>query len=193
MIGCRQWRSSSVKSVSVSAITTSGGNLRIPTEWLWVVAVDELACPLHFHHNLKNSARSISICHDGNSHDGFSAQEFDRRCDTRANALTLRSDMNGNVFGGFASMKWEFSIKLKGNDSWWCFLFMLRNTDSVVRRTFVLKVEKKQSAICCDSIDRPSFLDHVTVLTSSQQGWQTDHEPIVSVEKSRALKSIIPN
>jgi archaellum component FlaC len=35
------------------------------------------------------------------SRDGFTAQEFHRRCDGRANTLTLISDTDGNVFGGF--------------------------------------------------------------------------------------------
>jgi hypothetical protein len=41
------------------------------------------------------------------SRDGFGAKEFHRRCDGRANTLTLIVDTDGNVFGGFTSVEWE--------------------------------------------------------------------------------------
>jgi hypothetical protein len=40
------------------------------------------------------------------SRNGFTAQEFPLRCDGRTNTLTLISDTDGNVFGGFTPVKW---------------------------------------------------------------------------------------
>jgi hypothetical protein len=48
--------------------------------------------------------------------DGFTAREFHRRCDGRANTLTVISDTDGNVFGGFTPVKWEPHV-WKGNGS----------------------------------------------------------------------------
>jgi hypothetical protein len=39
--------------------------------------------------------------------DGFGAREFHDRCNGRAKTLTVISDRNGNVFGGFTPVPWE--------------------------------------------------------------------------------------
>jgi hypothetical protein len=39
------------------------------------------------------------------SRDGFTTKEFHRRCDGRANILTLIDDTDGNAFGGFTPVK----------------------------------------------------------------------------------------
>jgi hypothetical protein len=44
------------------------------------------------------------------SRDYFHAKEFHRRCDGRANTLTLIADIEGNVFGGFTPMDWESRV-----------------------------------------------------------------------------------
>jgi hypothetical protein len=86
------------------------------------------------------------------SRDGFTAHEFHRRCDGRANTLTLISDTDGNVFGGFTPVKWESdSWKFKCDDSLRSFLFTLRNPHGVPPRKLALKAEKKQFAIRCNS------------------------------------------
>jgi hypothetical protein len=86
------------------------------------------------------------------SRDGFTAKEFHRRCDGRANTLTLIADIDGNVFGGFTPVKWEsHSGKRKGDDSGRSFLFTLRNPHGVPPRKFALTAERKQSAINCCS------------------------------------------
>jgi hypothetical protein len=90
--------------------------------------------------------------------DGFTAKEFHRRCDGRANTLTLILDTDGNVFGGFTPVEWESSGgKYKGDDSLRSFLFTLRNPHGVPPRTFALKAEKKQNAIYCNSAYGPRF------------------------------------
>jgi hypothetical protein len=43
------------------------------------------------------------------SRDGFTAGEFHRRCDGRANTLALITDTDGNVFGGFTPVEWDSS------------------------------------------------------------------------------------
>jgi hypothetical protein len=79
------------------------------------------------------------------SRDGFTAKEFHRRCDGRANTLTLILDTDRNVFGGFTPVKWESSAsgKWKGADSLRSFLFTLRNPHGVPPRKFALKADKK--------------------------------------------------
>jgi hypothetical protein len=39
------------------------------------------------------------------SHDGFGAEDFHRRCDGRANTLTLILDAGGNILGGFTPLE----------------------------------------------------------------------------------------
>jgi hypothetical protein len=41
--------------------------------------------------------------------DSFGAAEFHLRCDGRANTLTVISDIDENVFGGFTPVEWENS------------------------------------------------------------------------------------
>jgi hypothetical protein len=65
------------------------------------------------------------------SRDGFTADEFHLRCDGRANTLTLISDTDGNVFGGFTPVEWESGNKWKGDDSLRSFLFTLKNPHDV--------------------------------------------------------------
>jgi hypothetical protein len=87
------------------------------------------------------------------SRDGFTAREFHRRCDGRANTLTLILDTDGNVFGGFTPVEWETpaSGKSKGDDSLQSFLFTLRNPHGDPPRTLALREEKKGDAIYCHS------------------------------------------
>jgi hypothetical protein len=44
------------------------------------------------------------------SRNGFDAKEFHRRCDGRANTLTLILDTNGNVHGGLTHVKWQSRV-----------------------------------------------------------------------------------
>jgi hypothetical protein len=94
------------------------------------------------------------------SRDGFTAEEFHRRCDGRANTLTVILDTDGNVFGGFTPVEWESRVPnspfdssncWKGDDSLRSFLFTLRNPHCVPPRKLTLKKENKEKAIFCDS------------------------------------------
>jgi hypothetical protein len=93
------------------------------------------------------------------SRDGFAAQEFHYRCHDRANTLTVVSDTDGNVFGGFTRVKWESrkSHLSKGDDSRRSFLFTLRNPPGVPPQKFVLKAEEKQYVIYCHSAHSAAF------------------------------------
>jgi hypothetical protein len=71
--------------------------------------------------------------------------------DGRANTLTLISDTDGNVFGGFTPVKWENSCGNKADDSLLSFLFTLRNPYGVSVRKCALLAEAKQHAIRCES------------------------------------------
>jgi hypothetical protein len=103
------------------------------------------------------------------SRDGFTAEEFHRRCDGHANTLTLILDTMGNVFGGFTPVEWEacpggfIPPHNKIDESLQSFLFSLKNPHSVPPRKFVLKEEKKQYAIYCDAKCGPAFGDCIYV------------------------------
>jgi hypothetical protein len=87
------------------------------------------------------------------SRDGFRAKEFHRRCDGRANTLTLIADIERNVFGDFTLVEWESRVWngkggnenncYKGDDSLRSFLFTLRNPHCVPPRKFALRAERK--------------------------------------------------
>jgi uncharacterized coiled-coil protein SlyX len=95
------------------------------------------------------------------SRDGFTAEEFHRRCDGRANTLTVILDTDGSVFGGFTPVEWESrtwngksgkeSNTWKGDHSLRSFLFTLRNPHGVPPRKLALRKEMKEYAIVCDS------------------------------------------
>jgi hypothetical protein len=42
------------------------------------------------------------------SRDGFGARDFHNRCERHTNTVTVILDADGNIFGGFTSVKWEF-------------------------------------------------------------------------------------
>jgi hypothetical protein len=93
------------------------------------------------------------------SRDGFGYIEFHRRCDGHANTLTVISDSNGNIFGGFTPVKWEspFLPSARADDSLKSFLFTLKNPCKVTARKFPLKAEAKDQAIWCRSWHGPCF------------------------------------
>jgi hypothetical protein len=62
------------------------------------------------------SAKHFNLLWRG-SRDAFTAQEFHHHCDGHTNTLTLISDTDGNVFGGFTPVEWESVDGSKGDDS----------------------------------------------------------------------------
>jgi hypothetical protein len=85
------------------------------------------------------------------SRDGFDAHVFLSRCEGHANTLTIILDTNGNIFGGFTPLKWEWHEDhyLKADPSLKSFLFTLKNPHNFPARRFALKAEKKDEAIWC--------------------------------------------
>jgi hypothetical protein len=101
------------------------------------------------------------------SRDGFGASEFHCRCDGHANTLTVILDTEGNIFGGFAPVKWESrkwnrkngkeNNRVKADDSQKSFIFTLKNEHKVGERRFGLKSEEKWRAILCAIECGPCF------------------------------------
>jgi uncharacterized coiled-coil protein SlyX len=95
------------------------------------------------------------------SRDGFGALDFHGRCDGHANTLTVISDTEGNIFGGFTPVEWDSRVwNRKGGDENNCwkaddsgrsFLFTLKNPHNIAPRRFALDPAKKYWAIVCDS------------------------------------------
>jgi hypothetical protein len=139
-----------------------------PTESLWLAVGDRLLHPPGWMDSLIVSefpplfeefrAKRFNLLWRG-SRDGFTAQEFHRHCDGRANTLTLISDTDGSIFGGFTPLEWESHIggKCKGDDSLRSFLFTLQDPHGVQPRKFAVMAERKQYAIWCPSDRGPQF------------------------------------
>jgi hypothetical protein len=90
--------------------------------------------------------KSFSLLWRG-GRDGFGAQEVHRRCDGRANTLTVILDMKGYIFGGFTPVEWDSNSCWKADDSQKSFLFTLKNPHNIPARRFALKDEKKHREI----------------------------------------------
>jgi hypothetical protein len=108
------------------------------------------------------------------SRDGFGARDFHRRCDGRANTLTVILDTAGNLFGGFTPVKWESHRWNKHESDTWkvdhslrSFLFTLKNPHNIPARRFALKAEEKGLAIVCDYTWGPCFCMDMNVSDNS--------------------------
>jgi hypothetical protein len=99
--------------------------------------------------------------------DCFGVTEFHRRCDGRANILTLILSTDGNIFDGFSPGKWESCVwnwkegdeencSVSNNSRQSC-LVTLTNPYSSSAQTFALKAETKQFAISGNSVSDPGF------------------------------------
>jgi hypothetical protein len=93
------------------------------------------------------------------SRDGFRANDFHQRCDGCAPTLTLISDLNGNIFGGFTPVAWESRSfgKSKGDDTGRSYIFTLKNPHNVPAKKFSLICDRKSSAIRISSRFGPCF------------------------------------
>jgi hypothetical protein len=91
--------------------------------------------------------------------DGFGAHDFHRRCDGHANTVTVILDTDGNIFGGFTPVEWEYHKGDKVDESLRSFLFTLRNPHNFSAWRFALKAEKKNVAVVCYSDWGPDFWD----------------------------------
>jgi hypothetical protein len=99
--------------------------------------------------------------------DGFKAKNFHDRCDGHTNTLTVILDTEGNIFGGFTPLKWEWRVWngkwgndnncLKADESLQSFVFTLKNPHNISARRFPLKSTMKQQAIDCNFKSGPYF------------------------------------
>jgi hypothetical protein len=161
--------------LSANGLSLLDEHFEIPSESIWQCAVERIA-----HLPSPLDSRIISVFPDifaefqgkqflllwRGSRDGCKAREFHRRCDRQANTLTVILDTNGNIFGGFTPVEWESQRAggwglncWKADGSQRSFVFTLKNPHNVPPRRFVLKVEKKQQAIGCNSERGPDFYD----------------------------------
>jgi hypothetical protein len=90
------------------------------------------------------------------SRDGFRAKDFHERCDGHSNTLTLVTDTNGNIFGGFTPVEWDSKDNDKADPSGKSFLFTLKNQHNVGPKKFPLKATARV-AILTLSYRGPAF------------------------------------
>jgi hypothetical protein len=102
--------------------------------------------------------KQFSLLWRGSS-DGFASAEFHKRCDGRANTLTIIEDTDGNVFGGFTPLKWNNKSGYTADPNLKSFLFTLRNPHKLAPRTFALKRGYENWAIWCGPIWGPHLND----------------------------------
>jgi hypothetical protein len=79
------------------------------------------------------------------SRDGYTPDDFHRRCDGHGGTVTLILDVNGSIFGGFTSLPWESHVDdaedgspyYKTDSSGNSFLFTLKNVWDMLPRNFM--------------------------------------------------------
>jgi hypothetical protein len=98
------------------------------------------------------------------SRGGFKEQEFHRRCNDRANTLTIILDTKGNIFGGLTPVEWESWMTTGNGSNCWkaddnlkSFAYTLKNSHDVPGRGFSFKADVKGFVIDCQSEFRPCF------------------------------------
>jgi hypothetical protein len=88
------------------------------------------------------------------SRDGFGADDFHSRCDGHPKTLTVILDTDGNIFGGFTPVEWDFASNEKADPSLKSFVFILKyphnfpvqSLRSIVRPT---KVQRLHMTLLC--------------------------------------------
>jgi hypothetical protein len=155
--------------LSESGLSLLEEYLGIPSESLWYVIAERIAHPpFPLDSRIISDFPEIvaefqwkrfSLLWRG-SRDGFEAQEFHRRCDGRANTLTVILDTKGNIFGGFTPVEWEsekWNGKFGKEDNRWraddslkSFLFTQKNPHNIRASRFALTAEKKEWSIGCN-------------------------------------------
>ena len=91
--------------------------------------------------------RKWSLLYRG-SRDGFGAFDFHSNCDHKPNTLTIVKSLNGNIFGGFASVEWKSSTSLDIDKS--AFIFSLVNKDN---RTLIFEQSSSDKYSICSYKD----------------------------------------
>jgi hypothetical protein len=125
------------------------------------------------------------------SRDGFRARDFHRCCDGRSPTLTLVSDTDGNIFGGFTAAEWEGPLLAtrKGDSSGRHLLFTVRNPHNLPAQVFPVKPDCQSSAITVSSHHGPCFgecdlliCDCCDANASHARGFGSSYENTTGVE-----------
>ena len=74
------------------------------------------------------NGKKWSLLYQG-SRDGFRSCNFHYHCLDKSNTLTIVKSTNGNIFGGFASVKWIFEVQIWQYDQN-AFIFSLVNKEN---------------------------------------------------------------
>jgi hypothetical protein len=113
--------------------------------------------------NLNLEARLVGVCEFSMgtkwkllyraSKDGFAAQNFHSKCDSKPNTLTIIKSSHGNVFGGYTRQTWNATNVNNQNQGYMAdkkaFVFSLTNKDN---EPVKMKIQKGQEeyAIKCE-------------------------------------------
>ena len=76
------------------------------------------------------------------SKDGFKASDFHSKCDGHSNTITIVKVKNGDIIGGYTSVKWESSYSGKYVSDDKAFLFSITKN-----KIYPIKKDMKNSAI----------------------------------------------
>ena len=86
------------------------------------------------------------------SRDGFKAQDFHNKCDSKSNTLTVVKATSGCVFGGYTGASWSQTDGLKEDQ--YAFIFSLLNAQ---HKPVKIKCTETSDAIFCNAKYGPSF------------------------------------
>jgi hypothetical protein len=79
--------------------------------------------------------KAWTILYHGTEH-GFGSSHFHKRCDGKANTITIILTMKGFVFGVFTPVACDSSGSCKSDSSWKSFLFGLKNPRNIEAKNF---------------------------------------------------------
>jgi len=91
------------------------------------------------------------------SRDGYTAQEFHNKCDTKAPTIVIIHSNHDHVFGGFTPISWDSTSNYKAEDTKSSFLFLLRSQKGDALSKFGLKASDTTNHIHCSAANGPTF------------------------------------
>jgi len=91
------------------------------------------------------------------SRDGFTAQAFHEKCNTKVPTIVVVHSNNNHVFGGFTPIAWDSSNAYKVENAKTSFLFLLRSQRGDEMSKFALKASSNDNHIYCHQSYGPTF------------------------------------
>jgi hypothetical protein len=70
--------------------------------------------------------------------DGFGASNFQSKCDSKSNTVTIILTTKGFIFGGFSSLAWDSNNQYKVDNARKSFIFSVRNPHNIADKKFSL-------------------------------------------------------